>query len=294
VLAKTLALSIDPYLRNLTKDSYVRNEPMFGYGVGLVLRSESEKYKAGDHFLTNAFPFQEYAVIPESKIFRHVQPEGFAWSTYLGALGMPGQTAYVAYTALAKAKKGDTIYVSSGAGAVGSIVCQIAKAQGLRVIASAGSEDKVQFLREIGVDVAFNYKKEDLGTFLKANVPIDIYWDSVGGQSLETVIDIISEFGRIVSCGSISQYNRTGEAYGIKNGHQIYDKTLTISGFRVLRLSQQVGDLGYRDELAKLLREGTLKVKEDVRQGLKEAPQLFLDVQKGHNVGKAIISVADA
>jgi len=298
LLVKALALSIDPYQRGRMAGTYERSfeagKPMLGYGVGVVIRSESPDFKPGEHIYTEHFPFQQYAVIPTADILRKIVNRGFPWRQYVGVLGMPGQTAYVAYKAFAQAKAGETIYVSTGAGAVGSIVCQLAKIDGLRVIASAGSDAKVAYLSDIGVDVAFNYKKEhDLESFMKKHGPVDIYWDNVGGESLDIMIRVLQEYGRIIKCGNITQNNKTGSPYGIKNIGIITGKTITISGFMILRLIAHVGDFDFNATVSNLLKDGKLKIKEDVRYGLKEAPQLLLDVQKGDNTGKAVILVAD-
>ncbi|KAG8699408.1 hypothetical protein FRC08_005326, partial [Ceratobasidium sp. 394] len=195
---------------------------------------------------------------------------------------------------IGKPKAGETIYVSTGAGPVGSTVAQLTKAAGLKVIASAGSDDKVEYLKSIGVDVAFNYKRTKISDVLTKEGPIDIYWDNVGGESLDAAIDACKDFARIVVCGAISAYNRE-TPYGIKNASQILTKRLTIQGFIQYELEAQVGKPQvFYDRLMPLVASGKLKWNEQVYEGLEKAGDAILDVQKGDNIAKPIVKVANA
>ncbi|KAG8738326.1 hypothetical protein FRC10_006997 [Ceratobasidium sp. 414] len=191
-------------------------------------------------------------------------------------------------------KAGETIYVSTGAGPVGSTVVQLTKAAGLKVIASAGSDDKVEYLKSIGVDVAFNYKKARISDVFAKEEPIDIYWNNIGGESLETAIDVCKDFARIVVCGAISAYNG-GTPYGIKNASLILTKRLTIQGFIQHELKTQVGKPQvFHEKVTPLVTSGKLKWNEQVYEGLEKVGDAILDVQKGDNIAKPVVKVADA
>ncbi|KIO33434.1 hypothetical protein M407DRAFT_192164 [Tulasnella calospora MUT 4182] len=296
LLVKTIALSVDPYYRILMDRTYKLGEPIFGHIVGRVIRSELEGYNPGDYIYTEEAPFQEYAVVTRgASQLRRIEKDAATWVQYLGVLGMVTRTAWIGYYALAKAKKGETILVSTAAGGVGSAVAQIAKEQGLKVIGSAGSDEKVKYLKEeLGLDAAFNYKTEDLEAVLKREGPIDIYWDHVGGKTLETVIGNMNPVGRVIICGVIEQYNsKDNTGFGVKNFSLIHSRELTVAGFWVNPLEKREGDFGFFKEMPKLVREGKIKIREEVRHGLDTVPQFLLDIQKGKNVGKAVVIVAD-
>ncbi|KAJ4477154.1 NAD(P)-binding protein [Lentinula aciculospora] len=223
-LVKTLILSVDPYMRGKMRSPelesytppYFVDEPLYNYGVGKVIRSEHSAFHAGDH-VYGILDFAEYFIpkdISELKVI--VRPEStLPFSVYVGAAGMPGQTSYYGWREYAKAKAGEVIFVTTAAGPVGSIVVQLAKQDGLKVIASAGSDEKVKFCKEIGADVAFNYKTTNTADILAREGPIDIFWDNVGGPILDVAISNAALHGRIIICGFITQYNNE-EPYGIK------------------------------------------------------------------------------
>jgi len=303
VLLKLLVLSIDPYLRGKMrspdKKSYSPpffvGEPLSNHGVAVVLRSENPKIKAGDH-LYGVFPFQEYIIRQDVDNLRVIQnEEQLPWSTYVGTLGMPGKTAWFAWKEFAKPEKGDVAFVSAGAGPVGSLVIQLAKADGLKVIASAGSEDKVKFLKEIGADVAFNYKTQDTREILEKEGPINIYWDNVGGSTLEAALYGAANGARFLECGMISDYNNPGNPYHVKNLMLLVGKQIKLSGFLVgdPKLVAKYTEDFYR-ELPKKVVSGEIKVWEDLTRGLDKAGHAIVDVQKGNNKGKSVVIVADA
>ncbi|TDL20587.1 NAD-P-binding protein [Rickenella mellea] len=300
-LVKILYLSIDPYMRGRmrapTTKSYsppfTIGEPLQNNGVGVIIRSENPDIKAGDH-VHGFFPFQEYYVTANAKAYRVLpKDQNIPWSVYLGACGMTGKTAYYGWTAYAEAKKGETVFVSTGAGPVGSVVIQLAKKQGLKVIASAGSDEKVEFMKSIGADVAFNYKKESTKEVLEKNGPINIYWDHVGGQTLEAAIDAAAPYARFIECGMISQYNVSAEnpPYAPKNLTQIVGKCLNLRGFLVTPLEEK-----YRDEfyatIPPMVAKGEIKFLEDITEGLEGTGKAIYEVQAGKNHGKSIIRVA--
>ncbi|KAJ3999475.1 hypothetical protein F5050DRAFT_1737935 [Lentinula boryana] len=223
VLVKTLVLSVDPYLRGKMRaperQSYTPpffvGEPLYNFGVGKVVRSENSAFKAGDH-VYGVLDFAEYFVPKDiTKLEVIAREPTLPYSVYVGAAGMPGQTSYYGWKEFAKAKAGEVVFVTTAAGPVGSIVVQLAKQDGLKVIASAGTDEKVKFCKEIGADVAFNYKTTNTTHVLAKEGPIDIYWDNVGGPTLEAAIANTALQARIIICGYISQYNGE-EDYGIK------------------------------------------------------------------------------
>ncbi|KAH7926493.1 NAD(P)-binding protein [Leucogyrophana mollusca] len=288
-LLKTLVLSIDPYI--LARMKAPAGSPLVrprvnNYGVGVVLRSENPAVKAGDH-LYGRFPFEEYFVQQDAKAFTVIEnKEKLPWSAYVGAAGMPGQTAYSGWKKYANAKKGETAFVSAGAG---RLVVQLAKRDGLKVIASAGSDEKVQFLKEIGADVAFNYKTTKTLEILKKEGPINVYWDNVGGETLEAALEAAAMDARFIECGMISTYN---SPYGVKNLMHIITKSITTSGFIVSRAFPEFTQPFFA-EVPAMLAKGELKVQEDITKGLEHVGEALLAVLQGANTGKSVIVVAE-
>ncbi|KAL6298349.1 alcohol dehydrogenase [Sparassis latifolia] len=299
-LVKVLVLSSDPYLRGRMRDvtipsyspAFPIGEPLDNHGIGLVLRSEDPTLKAGDH-VYGILPFEQYTIQERGARLHVLKNEvKIPWSTYIGVCGMPGQTAYCAWKEYASTKKGEVAFVTSGSGPVGATVIQLAKAEGLKVIASAGSDEKVAFIRSIGADVAFNYKKESTLEVLRKEGPINVFWDNVGGETLEAAIDTAAVGARFLMCGCISEYNGQ-PPYAVKNLSLIVGKQLKISGFIVFNLLAKYGQQFYA-EIPKRVASGEIKYLEDATRGLENAGQAILDVQKGLNKGKKVIVVAEA
>ncbi|KAJ6458342.1 hypothetical protein C8R47DRAFT_150706 [Mycena vitilis] len=297
-LVKTLVLSVDPYMRGMMSRKksyiagYVLGEPLRGFGVGVVVRSENSEVQVGKHVYGMTLPHQEYFVLPnmEGYIFLEKHPQ-LSWTAYVGAAGMPGKTAFAGWKEFARAKKGETAFVTTGAGPVGAMVIQLAKRDGLKVIACAGSDEKVEFMREIGADVAFNYKTTDAAEVLAREGPIDVYWDNVGGDFLEAALENAAVYGRFLECGMITGYNSGTGQQGIKNLNQTYMKSLTISGVAVFRLSKY--DEEFYATVPKQLASGELKQMEDASYGLDKMGDVILAVQTGANKGKAVVVVAE-
>ncbi|KAB5591573.1 hypothetical protein CTheo_5002 [Ceratobasidium theobromae] len=270
-------------------------KPLKGYGVARVLRSEKEGIKPGDSICAPGgnMPFQQYNVLPaQIQVEVIEEKDNLPLSLYVGVLGMPGKTAFYGLQYIGQPKKGETIYVSTGAGPVGATVSQLAKQAGLKVIASTGSDEKVEFLKSIGVDVAFNYKKNKVSDVLAKEGPIDIYWDNVGGESLEDAIEACNDFGRIVCCGAITAYNG-GTPHPIRASFPF--GRLTIRGFIMWELEAQVGKPeSFYEKVAPLVASGKIKWHEQIYEGLDKAGDVILAVQKGDNTAKAIVKVADS
>ncbi|THH07343.1 hypothetical protein EW146_g9348 [Bondarzewia mesenterica] len=298
-LVKTLVLSIDPYLRGKMRDpkipgyvpAFIIGEPLYNFGVGVVLRSEHAGLKKGDH-VYGILPFEEYFIRDDpSQLQVIANKEGLSWSVYVGTLGMPGQTAYMGWNEFAKAKKGETVFVTAASGPVGSFVVQIAKLGGLKVIASAGSDEKVAFVRSIGADVVFNYKTESTEDVLRREGGIDIYWDNVGGETLDLAFAYAHVHARFIECGMISGYNDR-QGYTFKNISQIFAKELSLNGFLYMTYAAKY-KTQFFEEAPRWVREGKVKILEDVVRGLEQAGQAVLDVQKGRNKGKKVVLVAE-
>ncbi|KAH9832054.1 uncharacterized protein C8Q71DRAFT_279574 [Rhodofomes roseus] len=301
-LVKILVLSIDPYMRGRMRDPSIESyqpafplgQPIDNFGVGLVVRSENPAIKVGQH-LYGFYDFQEYSVYRDLTELRRARvldnEQTLPWSAYLGVCGMPGQTAFYAWNEFSRAKKGDVVFVTAGAGPVGSTVIQLAKQAGCKVIASAGSEEKIAFLKSIGTDVAFNYKTEKTLDVLLREGPINIYWDNVGGESLEAALEAAAWHARFIMCGMISSYNSVDD-HPVKNLSQIFAKSLTLHGFTVAVLHDKYVDRFYA-EVPRMVAEGKIRFKEDVSRGLESAGEAILEVQKGRNKGKMVILVAE-
>ncbi|KAI1792111.1 NAD(P)-binding protein [Ganoderma leucocontextum] len=303
ILVKVLALSIDPYLRRMMIGPDAENfiptfklgQPIVNYGIAVVARSENPAIKQGAHvvgLIDRQFPFQEYAIVHDLSTVRVVEnSERLPWSLYLGVLGMPGQTAYYGWSEFARPKKGDVVFVSAASGSVGATVVQFAKAEGLKVIASAGSEEKVAFVKAIGADVAFNYKTTSTREVLEREGPINIYWDNVGGETLEAAIDFSARHTRVIVCGNISAYNTT-EPYGVKNLQLLLWREITLHGFLFISLEPKYLEEFFKT-IPKRIASGEIKYKEHIVRGLENAGQAILDVQMGKNLGKSVVVVAD-
>ncbi|GAW00787.1 NAD-P-binding protein [Lentinula edodes] len=301
VLVKTLVLSADPYMRVQMRPAdiesymppFIVGQPIFSLGVGKVIRSEREGFKAGD-YVYGLLDHAEYSIpSPDVPIFGIIvfKPEpGLRYSAYIGAGGMPGQTSYYGWKEYANAKAGETVFVSGGAGPVGSLVIQLAKQDGLKVIASAGSDEKVQFCKDVGADVAFNYKTTSTLDILRKEGPLNIYWDNVGGTTLDAAIENAANHARFVECGAISQYN-SKDGVKMKNLDQIYARRITLYGFLVSDLAPKWQEEFYK-VIPKKLASGEFKFTEDVTNGLENSGQAIRDVQTGTNTGKKVIVVA--
>ncbi|KAJ7250635.1 hypothetical protein C8J57DRAFT_677633 [Mycena rebaudengoi] len=301
ILIKTLVLSVDPFLRGLMREpskkhyspAYAAGKPIWGFGVGVILRTENPAFPVGKHVYGYPIHFQEYSVIakPAAIGLRLIErrPE-LPWTVYVGAAGMPGKTAYMAWKEFSNAKAGETAFVTTGAGPVGSFVIQLAKQAGMKVIASAGSEEKVKFMKEIGADVAFNYKTTDTREVLEKDGPIDVYWDNVGGDILDAALENAAIRARFLECGMISGYN-TGQQ-GIKNLGMMLSKSIIMYGVFVFHLMPKYDEEFYAT-VPERLAKGEIKYTEEVSRGLDKIGDVMLGVQKGTNKAKAVIVVSD-
>ncbi len=302
VLLKTKYLSLDPYMRGRMSEakSYVPpfaiGEPLGGGTVSEVVASNNPKYAAGDIVL--AFGgWQEYSV-SEGNGLKKLDPAAAPVSTALGVLGMPGLTAYAGLLNIGQPKAGETLGVAAAAGPVGSTVGQIAKIKGCRVVGIAGGQKKVDFLKdELGFDAAVDHRSPRLKEELKAACPdgIDIYFENVGGAVWDAVVPLLNNFARVPVCGLAANYNATALPEGPDRSpslmRAILTKRLRVQGFIVYDFAQQTED--FLRDAGGWIREGKLKYREDVVEGLENAPQAFIGLLKGENFGKLLVKVSN-
>jgi NADPH-dependent curcumin reductase CurA len=295
VLLRGLYLSLDPYMRGRMNDapSYVPpvqlGAVMCGEVAAEVLESRHPKFAVGD-LVAGDLGWQQYA-LSNGKGLRRLAPVT-PLTAQLSVCGMPGVTAYVGLLDLGKPEPGQTVVVSGAAGAVGSVVGQIAKLKGCRAVGIAGGPDKCRFVVEqLGFDACLDYKAGDLRAQLKDATPqgVDVYFDNVGGEILDTVLPRMNPFSRLPVCGLISQYNAT-EAYGVKNFRCILVNRIKVQGFIVFDFAERYA--AARADLAQWLAEGKLRHHETVAEGLRAAPAAFLGMLRGANLGKQLVKLA--
>ena len=302
-MVEVLAYSVDPYMRGRMRPdvkSYIPpfalNEPLDGGAVARVVRSADPSLAEGD-LVTGmmGMGWRDRAVV-QAGMVQKVDAGAVPVTAYLGVLGMPGLTAWAGLTRLIEPKAGETVFVSGAAGAVGSLVCQLAGRMGCRVIGSAGSEAKRDWLvREAGVDAALDYKGHDAASFTKAlreAAPggIDGYFENVGGHQLEAVLNLINDRGRIALCGLISQYNDTALTPGPSNFVNLLARQVRLEGFIVSRFMDQAPQ--FLAEVAPLVARGEIKAEETVYEGLESGPEAFIGLFSGANTGKAVVRIA--
>ncbi len=303
IVAKTLYLSLDPYMRGRMNDAPSYTPPvaiggvMDGGTVGEVIASKSEKFAEGD-IVVGYGGWQEFFKLKAGDA-RKVDPTIAPISTALGVLGMPGHTAYGGLTEIGKPKDGETLVVGAASGAVGAIVGQIGKIKGCRVVGIAGSEDKCAYVRdELGFDAAVNYKAPDFTDALKSACPAgaDVYWENVGGPTFDAVLPLLNPFARIPVCGLIHWYNVTSIPTipdpTPKLMRSILVNRLTIRGFIVFDFDHLQDQ--FLDEVGGWVQGGKIRYREDIRDGFENAPAALIDLLQGGNFGKMLINVAAA
>ncbi|WP_395647963.1 NADP-dependent oxidoreductase [Terricaulis sp.] len=295
VLVRNSWMSVDPYMRGRMYDrpSYVPpfqlGEVLQGGAIGTVVKSNDERFKEGD-LVESMLGWREAYVGPAAPLTKlpqtNVPPQA-----YLGVLGMPGMTAYGGFNRYGQPKEGETVFVSGAAGAVGSIVCQVAKLRGCTVVASAGSDEKLAWLKSLGVDAGVNYKKGNLLENVRAAAPkgIDIYFDNVGGEHLEVALEVARPFARFVECGMISIYNDTTPAPGPRNMSYIVGKRINMKGFIVIDLIDMREQ--FLSEMGGWVKDGKIKWEETVENGIANAPKAFLNLFTGANTGKMLVKL---
>ncbi|KAJ0972961.1 hypothetical protein J5N97_020920 [Dioscorea zingiberensis] len=301
VLVKNLYLSCDPYMRLCMSrpssesytDAFVPGKVIVGYGVSKVVDSGHPDFKAGDLVWGRIIGWEEYSLITLTEHIKKIQYTDVPLSYYTGIFGMPGFTAYVGFYEICSPKKGETVYVSAASGAVGQLVGQFAKLMGCYVVGSAGSQEKIDLLKnKFGFDDAFNYKEEqDLTAALKRYFPsgIDIYFENVGGAMLDAVLLNMRTNGRIAVCGMISQYNLT-QRDPVYNLFCLISKRIRLHGFIVPDYEHLFPQ--FLEKVIQYVREGKVVYVEDVVDGLENAPSALIGLFAGRNIGKQVVRIA--
>jgi NADPH-dependent curcumin reductase len=297
VLVRGIYLSLDPYMhgRMSAARSYARpvdvGAVMEGRVVGRAVRSRDSGFREGDYVL-GGYGWQLYSAVPASGLSK-LDPNEAPLSTALGVLGMPGLTAYVGLSEIGRPQHGETVVVSAASGAVGAVAGQLAKRAGARVVGIAGGADKCRYVeRELGFDACIDHRSTDLGAALDHACPtgIDVYWENVGGAVQQAIFPRLNDFGRIVMCGMVSEYNDAEPRPG-PNLMAAVRKRLKIQGFIVSDQWQRFDE--YRAMAAPLVRNGELKYREDIVDRLDRAPEAFIALLEGRNFGKLLVKLGE-
>ena len=298
VLVRALYMSLDPYMRGRMDDAksyaacFSLNEPMQARVVGQVVRFENGAFAAGQ-LVIGMLDWADFSVVAGAKGLRVIDDQTVPLPYYLGALGMPGMTAWIGME-IGASKPGETVFVSAASGAVGQIAGQIGRLKGCHVVGSAGSDDKVNFITSaLGFDAGINHRTQsDLLAALRETAPngLDVYFDNVGGRTLEAALDHANIGARIVVCGMISQYNLTHEETpGVRNLTHINRKRMRMEGFIVSDHVHRFDE--FAAEMAGWLKSGAVKYRVDVTDGLENAPAAFLSMLEGGNFGKQVVQI---
>lgn len=306
ITTKNYYTSFDPYQRGRMRAAEVKSyspaftlgQPILNNTVAEVLKSDIPDFKPGD-LVVGPLNAEEYSAVSKEAVrtLKKINNKyNVSIEAFLGPLGMPGLTAYSSFYDIGQPKKGETIFISAASGAVGALVGQLAKREGLQVIGSVGSDEKLDYIiKELKFDGGFNYKKETTSEALKRLAPngIDIYYDNVGGEQLDTALEYMREFGRIVACGMISQYNKKPEEiYGVKNVMKIVTQRITMRGFIVGDKNMGPRYVAERDEnFGKWISEGQLAIKIDIIDGIDNGPEGFVGMLRGENFGKTVLKI---
>jgi len=304
ILVRIIWLTLDPYMRGRMDDnrSYAKpqaiGEVMQGGTVGEVVESRNPKFAEGD-FVLGMFGWQSHAVSDGTGV-RKLDPAAAPLSTWVGVMGMPGLTAYVGLLDVGEMKAGDTVVVSAASGAVGSVVGQLARIKGAKnVVGVAGAEEKCRFVvDELGFDACVSHRSPTLREDLKAACPdgVDLYFENVGGPTLDAALSLMNPFGRIPVCGMISMYNTgpvgQGEDRLPKLMRRILTDRLKIQGFIVSDRAAQ-HQKAFIEEVGAYVRDGRIKYRESITEGLENAPDAFIGLLRGENFGKQLVKVSD-
>lgn len=298
-LVRNIWMSVDPYMRGrmMDRESYVPpfqiGEALQGGAIGQVIESNNDAFAKGD-YVNSMNGWREFYV-SDGTLVNKIDPAMGPIEANLGVLGMPGMTAYAGLFKVADLKDGENVFVSAASGAVGAVVCQLAKAHGCYVVGSAGSDEKCKWLEEVaGIDKAINYKTcGDLDAAVRDAFPkgIDVYFENVGGAHLQAAINYMNPFARAALCGMIEQYNDTEPRPGPNNLIQIVGKSLRLQGFIVSNHLDIIPE--FYAEMSKLIASGKMNWEQTVEEGIENAPKAFLNLFSGANFGKMLVKVGD-
>ena len=298
VQVRNLFMSVDPYMRGRMTDraSYVPpfqlGQALQGGAVGEVIASEDPNFKPGDLVSTMLGWREAFPAAPAAAMLQKIGTHGLPPQAFLGVAGMPGLTAYVGLLKIGLMKEGETVFVSAAAGAVGQVVCQIAKIKGGTVIGTAGGPEKCAYLKEIGVDHVIDYKAtKDLNAALAEAAPkgIDVYFDNVGGDHLEAALNAARPFARFALCGAIAQYNDAAPPPGPSNLMLAVGKNLRLEGFIVSYHFDMMPQ--FIQDMAGWIKDGKVTWRETVDEGIEAAPGAFMKLFTGENMGKMLVKL---
>ncbi|MDG2101115.1 MAG: NADP-dependent oxidoreductase [Dehalococcoidia bacterium] len=298
ILVESQYLSLDPYMRGRMNAGASYANPveigsvMEGEVIGKVIESKSKKYKSGD-FINTRLGWQKFGVLDDDAQINKINiPKDIPITYSLGVIGMPGRTAYLGFFDVCKPKAGETIVVSAASGAVGSIVGQIAKIMGCRVIGIVGSEKKVEYCKnELKFDICLNYNKQDIDKELSdiGTDFVNMYFDNVGGQISDAVMNHLSLFSRTAVCGQIANYNNTSPAIGPRVARTLLTKQSTMQGFIVFNFAHKYDEAN--NALTNWVQSGEIIYKEDINKSFDSIPMNFMKLFEGENFGKLIVDV---
>jgi NADPH-dependent curcumin reductase CurA len=299
ILVRTRVVSLDAAIRGFLDDrpSYLPpvslGSPVAGMSLGEIVASNNPDYPVGALVRAFATWSDHYVIGPDALGLERVETrQGIPLEHYMGALGPVGLTAWVGLNVIGVAKPGETVIVSAAAGATGSTAGQLAKAKGCKVIGLVGSDEKAQLIRSIGFDAAVNYRAApDLAAAIREAAPegIDVYFENVGGDLLETVLPLMRLHGRVAVCGMIGQYNDADHPYGVKTLWQVVVNRLKMQGFLTYDHAEVLGEA--QSELERLVVDGQLKPLANVRHGFERIPEAFIDLMSGKTTGKTLVVV---
>ena len=298
VLVQAIWLSLDPYQRGRMRANHPYATPMalgqvvVGGVVGRIVKSRTPAFTVGE-IVDGPLGWQEYAVSDGGNL-RRVDPGLGPLSTALGVLGMPGMTAYFGFLEVGLPRPGDTVVVSAASGGVGQVVGQISKIMGCRTVGIAGTAEKIEYIKnDLGFDAGINYKTENVDSALSAACPlgVDVYFDNVGGPITDAVFDHLNTGARISICGSISQSNTDEPEPGPRKMGLLVGRQARAQGFLVSQFKDRHEE--GRQRIAGWIKEGRIKYREDVVEGLEKAPRAFIGLMQGENFGKLLIKVSE-
>ncbi len=293
ILVQNLYMSVDPAMRPRLTNGQALDEPMGGGAIGRVIQTNNPAFKEGD-LITNRSAFREYFVSDGRGLSKLEVDPALSPTAYMHALGNPGFTAYGGLLHIGQLKDGEQVFVSTAAGAVGSIAAQIAKIHGCYVVGSTGSDDKVKWLlEEAGLDAAINYKTDPIRKTLREHAPkgIDVYFDNVGGETLDAALAVMNPLGRVAVCGMISGYNERGSRVPVYNLSNIIYGRMNLRGFVAtdfMHLYEQ-----FKSDMTGWLKEGRVKTQETIFNGIENAPAALIGLMNGANSGKMLVKLAD-
>ena len=298
VLVKSIWLSLDPYMRGRMREggtfaaSVGLGDVMVGSAVGRIVESRTPAYAVGE-IVDVELGWQEYGVLAGQDL-RRVDPSLGPLSTSLGILGMTGMTAYFGFLDVCQPRPGDTVVVSAASGAVGQVVGQIAKIMGCYVVGTAGSQEKIDYIvDELGFDVGINYKTDNVPNAIAEACPlgVDVYFDNVGGEVTDVVMENLADFARVAICGQLSQYNLATPELGPRNIRNLNIHQARMEGFLNYSFASRF-EVGRR-RIARWIREGKMRYREDVTEGIENAPSAFIGMLRGENFGKTLVKVSE-